>query len=46
MLNIAESVPPWESIPSIPGILELGQTGIPESDGIPELVETGIGVNS
>jgi hypothetical protein len=24
----------------------LGQTGIPESDGIPELVETGIGVNS
>ncbi len=37
MLNIGES---------IPGILELGQTGIPESDGIPELVETRIGRNS
>jgi len=30
----------------MPGIPELGQTGISESDRIPELVETGIGGNS
>jgi hypothetical protein len=41
MLNIPESVPPPESIPSIPGITELNETGIGgnrwEFHAIPEL---------